>query len=262
VLDALRLTLSIFTVLPAGRVSRDPATTRRAILLAPLAGALIGAAGAGVLALVRLAPSAGGLLPAALAVTATVILTRALHLDGLADTADAMGILGDPDQARRVMRSPEVGAFGAAAIALVLVVDVTAIAQATAAHDATLGLVLGGVVGRLSVIVACRRGVQAAEGSRLGAWVAQKLRPIESLICTLVVATVVAAGYAAAESHRAGAAGQVGVAWAAGLLTGELVRRIGSRRVEGLTGDVLGACVETSTAATYVAIALSGSLVR
>ncbi|HWB36137.1 MAG TPA: adenosylcobinamide-GDP ribazoletransferase, partial [Rugosimonospora sp.] len=123
----LRLAFGTFTVLPvpAGRVDRRAAGA--AMALAPLVGLLLGAALAGV-ALGLRALGAPTLVVAALVVAAELLLTRALHVDGLADTVDALGSYADRDRALAIMRSPEVGPFGMAAIGVDLLVRTAAVA--------------------------------------------------------------------------------------------------------------------------------------
>jgi len=93
----------------------------------PLVGALVGAAGGLVYAF-----AAGLGLPsgpaAALALAAMVAATGALHEDGLADTADALGAAGDRERALEVMRDSRIGSYGAAALALALLLRWTALA--------------------------------------------------------------------------------------------------------------------------------------
>ena len=72
---------------------------------APIVGLGLGGIAAGALVLARAA--AGGdtsLLPAALAVASLVLITGALHLDGLADTTDALGVRGGPARAREAAK--------------------------------------------------------------------------------------------------------------------------------------------------------------
>src|SRR5215469_5256645 len=86
---------------------------------APVAGAVVGAVGA---LAYGLAHAAGlGPLPAAgLTLLATLVLTGALHEDGLADTADAFGAAALPEDRLAIMRDSRIGTFGACALILSL----------------------------------------------------------------------------------------------------------------------------------------------
>ena len=96
--DALRLAAGLLSVLPTGRLPEPrPGTYRRAMLLAPLAVLPLALLAGLVFAVGSLAG-----LPAAvvglLTVGALALGTRALHLDGLADTVDGLGTGWDPER--------------------------------------------------------------------------------------------------------------------------------------------------------------------
>ncbi|WP_421996244.1 adenosylcobinamide-GDP ribazoletransferase [Reyranella sp.] len=94
----------------------------------PVVGAGIGLATGLVYALMRgLGP---GWLAAALAVGAGVVITRALHEDGLADTADGLGPHAlEPARRLEIMRDSRNGTFGVLALALTVLIKVAALAQ-------------------------------------------------------------------------------------------------------------------------------------
>jgi adenosylcobinamide-GDP ribazoletransferase len=262
VLDGLRLALAVFTRVPSGATKVGRRTAGVAMALAPVAGAAVGGVAAAVLTGTSSASGRSTLLPAVLAVVALALASGALHLDGLADTADAFGISGDPVRARAVMKAPEIGAFGVVAISTVLLIDVAAVAQACALHRGTFALVLGAATGRLSATWDCRPTVPAATDDGLGAWVAGSVSLPRAVVATgAVLAVAMTAG--GLEDHAGvGGAAQALIAVAAGLIVGELVRAAACRRVGGLTGDVIGAGIECAATAAYVAVAVTGSLVH
>lgn len=92
---------------------RDAADLARALPFFPVVGALVGWLAAGLGWILFAAWPAGG---AALYVLATILLTRGLHLDGLADVVDAMGASRDPARRLAVMKDSRIGAFGALAL--------------------------------------------------------------------------------------------------------------------------------------------------
>jgi len=188
-----------------------------------------------------------------------VAVTGALHLDGLADTADALGVRGDEATARAAAKDPAVGAFGVTAIAASLLVDVAAVA--TAGTRATTALVVGASAGRLAATWACHIAPPAtSEG--LGAWVARTVSTWQVITATLTVVAI-AAVVGGLDASRHVVAGGVAVGAAAvGLVVGVAVQRIGSGRFGGLTGDVLGAAITCAATATYIVVALTGSLLR
>jgi len=227
---------------------------------APLVGLALG--GVAAAALVGVRAAAGGdvaLLPAAIAVIALVVVTGALHIDGLADTADALGVRGDAAAARRAATDPGVGAFGVTAIAGVLVIDVTAVATASEAGVATAALVSGCAAGRLAATWACR-STPAAPDSTLGGWVAGTVSRRAAVAASVVTlpATFGVAALDASHRHVATAVAAT-LAVLAGLAVGAGVRRLGCRTFGGLTGDVLGAVICCASSTTYVVIACAGA---
>lgn len=235
----LRLALTTLTVLPVrgGRVDRRTAAV--AMSLAPVVGALLGLVLAALDAgLLRIAPP---LVAGGVTVAAGVLLTRGLHLDGLADTIDALGSYQRGDKALDIMKKPDVGPFGVVAIVLVLLIQAAAITPSAA--------LIAWTTGRLAIPIACRRGVPAARADGLGALVAGTVPvPIATGL-----AIAVAAGAAAAVPGRPW---QGPAAVAAALLVVLLLVRHAVRRFGGVTGDVLGAVVEIATTVTLVGLAL------
>ncbi len=236
----VRLALTTLTVLPlrAGRVDR--ATAAVAMGVAPVVGLLLG----GVLAVLLVALRAAGapdLLAGALTVATAVLLTRGLHLDGLADTVDALGSYRSGGAALDVMKKPDIGPFGVAAIALVLLIQAAAMDPQAA--------VLAWTAGRLAITVACRQGVPAARPDGLGALVA-------GTVPGPVVAGLAVAVAAGAVWAVPGRPWQGPVVVAAALLVVLLLVRHAVRRFGGVTGDVLGAVAEVATTVTLAGLAL------
>ncbi|HLL64602.1 MAG TPA: adenosylcobinamide-GDP ribazoletransferase [Micromonosporaceae bacterium] len=246
----VRLALTTFTVAPLRPGPVDRTTAAIAMPLAPALGAALGAvlAGAG-LGLRGL--GAPALLAAAVAVALGVLLTRGLHLDGLADTADGLGSYTDAGTALAIMRKPDVGAFGVAAVVLTLLIQSAALAAVLVRPwpAALLGTATALAAGRLAATVACRRGVPAARGSGLGALVAGVVGWPAMLAGTAAVAALSVA--AVADRPWQGPVAVVGSLAVAVLLTRHAVRRLG-----GITGDVLGAGIECATTVALLVLAL------
>jgi adenosylcobinamide-GDP ribazoletransferase len=138
--------LRTLTVLPVG--GRDAERFSDALFWFPVVGGILG----GMVWLLGFlwdgfmgtGWAAGG---AVLIVWAEVVLTRALHLDGLADWADALGGGKDPDNRLRIMKDPHIGAFGVVALVSVLLGKWVAWARLLSA---------GGLVFSVPVFVASR----------------------------------------------------------------------------------------------------------
>ncbi|MFC7273396.1 adenosylcobinamide-GDP ribazoletransferase [Paractinoplanes rhizophilus] len=239
----LRLAVTTLTVLPlkGGRVDRPAAAW--AMSLAPAVGAILGAVLAVLLWALRWA-GAADLVAAAVTVAAAALLTRGMHLDGLADTTDALGSYRRGAEALAIMKKSDIGPFGVAAIALALLIQTSALASVTGG-----AVVVAWAAGRLAITVACRRGVPPARPEGLGALVAGTVPvPAAALIAAVVVASAAAA--------TPGRPWQGPLAVVASLAVVLALLRHCVRRFGGITGDVLGASVEVGTAVALVGLAL------
>ncbi|MFC5753990.1 adenosylcobinamide-GDP ribazoletransferase [Actinomadura rugatobispora] len=245
----MRLAVTLLTIVPlrADRADRD--TARRAMLLAPLTGLVVGGGAAAVLLLGDLAGLAA--LPrAALAVAAAAVLTRALHLDGLADLADGLGSGRPPEDALAIMKRSDIGPFGVVTLLLTLLVQAGCLATAP---DAATGVVIAAVTGRLALPWACRTGVPSARPGGLGALVAGTVATRAAVAVTGAV--LLAAALAGAPAGGAEGALYAALAVVAGLGAALLMLRHAVRRLGGVTGDVFGALVELAATAALVVLA-------
>src|SRR6201996_8709980 len=112
----------------------------RAVWAFPLAGLAVGVAGAAIYALARRL----GLPPwpaSALAVAATLLVSGALHEDGLADTADGFGGGAARGQKLAIMRDSRIGSYGVCALTLALIVRAAALASFANGHLAVWALI-------------------------------------------------------------------------------------------------------------------------
>jgi adenosylcobinamide-GDP ribazoletransferase len=248
--DGVRLALTTLTVVPLRVGVVDRRTAAVAMSVAPAVGVPLGALLAAVLLLLD-AAGAPAVLAAAVTLGVGTLLTRALHLDGLADTVDALGSYRSGDAGLAVMKKPDIGPFGVATLVLTLLVQVGAL---SALPDAPAPAVVATVVtafvgGRLAISWACRRGVPAARSGGLGALVASTV-PVP----VLVVAT--AAAMAVSVLAVPGRPWQGPLAVPAGLGAAFLLLRQARRRFGGITGDVLGACLELATTVVLIILAL------
>jgi adenosylcobinamide-GDP ribazoletransferase len=253
----LRLAVTLLTAIPLpGRRGPEPAPSRpvaaAAMYWAPAVGLLAGAVCAAVLWLACRFGHTGPLLGAALAVGTGALLSRALHLDGLADFADGLGSGRPAAAALDIMRRSDIGPFGVVTLVLILLIQVSALARAQSLGRGPEAVVAAAVTARLAITLACRPGVPAARPGGLGA---------------LVAGTVSAAGAAVLAAAAVAAAAWAGIAlglsWvlpagvAAGLVASLAVTAVAVRRLGGVTGDVLGALAEIAATVCLVLTALS-----
>jgi adenosylcobinamide-GDP ribazoletransferase len=233
--------VAFLTRVPVGRVvALDGADVARGAALFPLVGAGIGAvvgAVADALAGPLTAP-----LAAIFAVAAGAALTGALHLDGLADAADALGAQ-TREQALEIMRDHRIGTYGALALLFDVLLKIAAVAVLAARGDALRDCAVAACVARLVPVVL---GVALPYARTTGkAGFVAAARP-------LGVAVAVATAVVAAILLRAWPLALVPVG-AVALLAPVLLRWLG-----GVTGDVLGASAElTEAAALVLAVALA-----
>ncbi|MFF8863425.1 adenosylcobinamide-GDP ribazoletransferase [Streptomyces sp. NPDC015139] len=253
-LDGLRFAFGTLTVLPV-RVHRwDRPAARGGMLTAPVAGLAVGVLSAGP-ALLLLFLGAGPLLAAVASVAAPAVLTRGLHLDGLADTADGLGSGKPAEDALRIMKQSDIGPFGVITLVLVLLAQVAVLTQLYGGSWArgALAAVVSATAARLALTLAARTGVPAARPEGLGAAVAGVVPKGAAL--AVAVAVIVAAGAAGAclggyDALRAALAVAVAAAVA------ELLLRRCTHRFGGITGDVFGALEETAATTALVVLAL------
>ncbi|GAA2406502.1 adenosylcobinamide-GDP ribazoletransferase [Actinomadura vinacea] len=244
----LRLAVTLLTIVPLRAERADREAARRAMVPAPLTGLIVGGGAAAVL-LLGDALGLAAVPRAALAVAVTAVLTRALHLDGLADLADGLGSGRPAADALAIMKRSDIGPFGVVTLVLTLMIQVGCLATAP---DAAAAAVIAAVAGRLALPWACRSGVPAARPGGLGALVAGTV----TTRAAVAVTAAVLAGAALAGAACGGLQGALGagLAVAAALGTALLMLRHAVRRLGGVTGDVFGALVELATTAALVVL--------
>ncbi|WP_329419987.1 adenosylcobinamide-GDP ribazoletransferase [Streptomyces sp. NBC_01268] len=253
-MDGLRFAFGTLTVLPARITRWDRDAARAGMLCAPLAGLVVGLCAAAVGGVFLLLGS-GPLLAAVLTVGVPALMTRGLHLDGLADTADGLGSAKPAEEALRVMKQSDIGPFGVIVLLFALLAQVGALYELYGegwAHGAA-GAVLAAAVARLALTHASRHGVPAARPEGLGAIVAATvpLRPA-ALTTGLVLVLCTAAGALLSPYDAL----RLPLAALAALGVAELLLRRCVRRFGGVTGDVFGAVEETAATVALVALTL------
>ena len=238
---ALAAAVSLLTRVPVGtRVRIGELEVARSLAWLPLVGTALGGA---------LALAARGLEgrlddgPAAvLLVGAWALATGAIHLDGLADAADALGG-GDRERRLAIMRDSQIGSFGALALVLVVALKITLVA-AVLARGHHLWLIAIPAVGRVAASALSATLPYARERGSAAALVSGGRRA-ERLAVAVATALVVALACARLRGL---------LAVAAAALVALAVGRLALQRIGGITGDVLGATIELAECAALLAL--------
>jgi cobalamin 5'-phosphate synthase/cobalamin synthase len=236
-IDAVAAALSFLTRFPVGRAAYDEQTLARSVPVFPVVGALVGLTTAAVaIGLERLMSVP---IAALGAVGWQVLATGALHLDGLADTADSYGS-ETRARALEIMQDPATGTFGVVAIVLDLAVKAGALATLLARGEVIGAVVASWSLGSVSVLLGVALPYAGSGSGRF-------LR--EGVPWTNAVATAVVAVSLAFASLRWEAAPAVAVTAVVTLVWGWHCHR----RLGGVTGDTLGALTELIHVAALLA---------
>lgn len=218
-------------------VGRSSAPTDRTFRWFPVAGALIGA----IVALVWRSAQELWTVPvaAALAITADLVITRLLHIDGLADSVD--GLLPHLDRERRleVMRLPDVGAFALGVVPCVLLLRWVSLASGGVSPWSVVAV---WSISRTLVAAVPSFVPYARSGGLATPFLGASNRWV--LVALLPAAVILVA-----------AQGAVGGAAAIGCLAATVaVVAFAHRRLGGFTGDVLGASIVLSETAALLTL--------
>ena len=256
------LALQFFTRIPVtGRLAEwvgySPAMLRASAAHFPgvgwLVGGLVAAVTWGLLAVLPQSPFVP-LVAAVLGTAAGVLITGAFHEDGLADVADGLGGSMDRDRALLIMKDSRVGAFGALALVLALLAKVALLALIGSVDETAmcLGLVAAHVVSRALALVPIRTMPHVGDDA------SSKSKPLADQITTgsLLVAfgwvimafAHVLYTYFAIDLVVPVLLAIAALAW---------MHRLFWRRLQGFTGDCLGATQQVCELAFYLGLALT-----
>lgn len=243
-----RLATSLLTFVPTG-VAWPAGERAQVAAWFPAVGALFGLVGYAIVKLSGLigAQSRASYLVAAVVVCVWALMSRLLHWDGLADVADGYWGAHEPARRLEIMSDSCTGAFGAAAVTLVALLEVAAIGIIVAVpHE--LPLLLIPVFSRFSATAAAWLGTPARPGG-LGRSVMGAPSALGLLIALVPLAAAVGGMWFGFHLPGLALAGCF-------LVVAFGVPHVLARRFGGVTGDVMGASVLLTEAILFAAFAL------
>lgn len=235
--------LTFLTAIPAGRRAAIAAPDlRRGVALFPLVGALVGA----IVAVTAwgAAQFTTPLVAAVLGVTAGASVTAAIHLDGLADTADGVGAALAGGDVERAMADPRSGPFGVVALSLDLLLRAAAIAALLGLDRFPWEVVGAAALARAGPVALALVYPYAGADHGRGGWTAS----LDRRRC------LVAVGIGAAIAVATAGVGAIAMIISAAAVS-VIVGRWSARRLSGMRGDTYGAVTELSETLAVTAAA-------
>lgn len=240
-----RAAFGFLTRIPVGRDAHGGSDLTRTAAYFPLVGVVVAAIGfaawwAGTSLL-------GSFAGAVLSVLAVVIVTGALHEDGLADTVDGLWGGSTPERRLAIMRDSRLGTYGAVAVVGDLLLRTALIAPyGTSDWFDVAGILLAGhVIGRAAPIALAATLPPARSDGQGARLTTPTGRDLAIAAIPVVAAAIIAVGWWAPVPILSAA------------LVVAALRRAARRRIGGVTGDVYGAAVAlTNLAVAAVVVAL------
>lgn len=223
----------------------------------PGIGWLVGLVACASFALLGLLLHGSPLTPVVAAIgctAATVLLTGAFHEDGLADVADGLGGSAERDRALAIMKDSRLGTYGVLALVLALSMKVSLLAVLAGQSEAgvLLALFTAHTVSRFAPLLIVRRlayvgDAQASKSKPLADRVDRRELSIAAAWCAV---PLLAAGLLRGPAFVIVPLLLVALAWWG-------MRRLLERRLQGFTGDCLGATQQVCEIAFYLGAAIA-----
>lgn len=224
---SFQIALQFLTIIPVSYASASDQQLGRSLVFYPVIGLIIGLILSG---LVSVLPVSYSLLSAALLLTAWVLLTGGLHIDGLADSADAwLGGIGNKQRTLEIMKDPAAGPIAVVVLALSLLIKL-ALVEIVISSGETSALIWSIILARTAMpLLFLTTNYVRLNG--IGA-VLKHCLPVKQVKWMLLITTVIALfclGF---------------TPLLLGLIVFLLLRYTMEHRLDGFTGDTAGAMVE------------------
>jgi adenosylcobinamide-GDP ribazoletransferase len=232
--------LQFLTRIPLPRLTYDPEALSRSAMFFPLVGLAIGAVAA--ILYIWLLNHLPALVAALFTVLFTVVITGALHEDGLADAADGFGGGSSREQVLAILKDSRIGAYGALAVVFAITGRIFLIGALP--RTRAVGYLLAAhVLARWTILPLGHFLPAARSEASQGARLARQISAGSVFIGTAVTVAVVGCVL------RTAALVPILMAVVITALTGVYYRR----RVGGITGDCFGATLQITEIAVYCA---------
>ncbi len=237
----LSLAIGFLTILPVidnRRASEDAVAA--SFEWFPLVGFVLGLALSGED--VILSYAFGQVTRSVLVVLSLTVISGAVHLDGLADTADALGAGRDRDRALEILRDSRIGTFGGVAIFFDLILKILALST-LGGQARYFALILAPGLARYAMVMVGRR-IDYLRSGGAGSTLLADARgwPRRKFVFILPVIFVLAAKFQGAKALAIAIAVVIAMRW------------FYRRWLGGVTGDLIGACGELVEIAVLVAM--------
>ncbi len=224
---SFQIALQFLTIIPVSYASASDQQLGRSLVFYPVIGLIIGLILSG---LVSVLPVSYSLLSAALLLTAWVLLTGGLHIDGLADSADAwLGGISNKQRTLEIMKDPAAGPIAVVVLALSLLIKL-ALVEIVISSGETSALIWSIILARTAMPLLFLT-TDYVRPNGIGAVLKQCL-PVKQVKWMLLITTVIALlclGF---------------TPLLLGLIVFLLLRYTMEHRLDGFTGDTAGAMVE------------------
>ncbi len=223
-----------------------------------LVGGLVAALTAALLAFLPQTSPFSSLVVAVLGTAFSVLLTGALHEDGLADVADGLGGSQNRSRALEIMKDSRVGAFGAIAVVLVLLTKVSLLALIGSVSHETMvvGIFTAHVASRTYPLLLIRLLVHVGDAAASKSKnLADEITGYSLLIACMWLFLAISSVFVVCEATYLIAS--IAASMTASGIAFLYMWRLFARRLQGFTGDCLGATQQVCEVAFYFGLAFS-----
>ncbi len=163
----------------------------------------------------------------------TAMITGGLHMDGLADTCDGFFSLRDKERIIEIMKDSRIGSYGTIALIIDLLLKYQLL-YSLVLKGYSIAIVLAPIIGRISILFLCLSKRTAKKNGSGNIFIGNMSKPIVFFITTIILAL---------STYFLGLRATI-IPFIGALLITYLLYLLCLNKINGLTGDTLGACNE------------------